>query len=45
MEVVRTCVAHIQHYGNVLSARSYLIPVKTHGHPTGLRLSALITVP
>jgi len=37
-------VVHSDH-GNALGSRSWPIPVKTYGHPMGLRLSELVTVP
>lgn len=37
-------VIHSDH-GNLLGKRSWPIPLKTYGHPEGLRISDLITVP
>lgn len=37
-------VIHSDH-GNLLGERSWPIPLKTYGHPEGLRLSDLVTVP
>jgi len=45
VEAVRgKAVIHSDH-GNLLGERSYPVPVRTYGHPSGLRLSSLITVP